>query len=61
MSGLPPLWIGITLLSLSLEGKIPVPFFKFKLKICAKGKLISIATAFSSFMDIPSMSGLGLD
>ena len=51
--------MGITLLSLSSEGK--VPFFKLKLKIWASGKLISIATDFSSFMDIPSMSVLVLD
>ena len=56
---IPPLCTGTTLLSLSDDGKML--FFGLRLKIWANGKLISMATDFSSFIEMPSMSKLDFD
>lgn len=38
-----------------------MPWFKLKLKIWESGALISVATSFKSFREIPFMSGLLLE
>ena len=50
---------GVILLDLRDEGK--TPFLRLRLKMWARGVLISIWTAFKSFIDIPSMSVLTFD
>ncbi len=54
----PALWMGTTLLALSLSGKLPV--VRLRLNACANGASISALTALRSFMLMPSRSVLDL-